>query len=212
MVANTTPCTPLYEPGAPPPPIPLLTAQTDLFDNPFRPTTLVNTEILPKGGPTPRADTSPARVKQVTHLRHRSLSPLTSLSGSDSDASDSDASDSSESSVSESSTDSADGTIPKPPGEPGRPGRGGYTLEDALDWNPKAFKKLKVRQLQKTTIVSNRAPQTLVYDLVNDHLDTTKCYSGQSLQSLRVVCNTVRDLLFIILVLVYTCADGRQVS
>src|SRR5258707_683383 len=43
MVANTTPCTPLYEPGAPPPPLPLLTAQMDLFDNPFRPTTLVNT-------------------------------------------------------------------------------------------------------------------------------------------------------------------------
>jgi len=204
MVANTTPCTPLYEPGAPPPPLPLLTAQTDLLDNPFRPTTLVNTEILPKGGPTPRANANPARVKQVAHLRHRSLTSLTSLSSSDSD--------SDESSASESSTDSADGTIPKPPGEPGRPGRGGYTLEDALDWNPKAFKKLKVQQLQKNSIVSNRVPQTLVYDLINDHLDTTKCYSGQSLQSLRVVCDMVRDLLFIILVLIYMCADGRQVS
>jgi hypothetical protein len=147
MVANTTPCTPLYEPGAPPPPIPLLTAQMDLFDNPFRPTTLVNTEILPKGSPMPQANANPARAKQVTHLRHRSLSPLTSVATSDSDASDSDVSDSSELSISESSTDSDDGTIPKPPGKAGRPGHGGYTLEDALDWNPKAFKKLKVLQL-----------------------------------------------------------------
>ena len=45
---------------------------------------------------------------------------------------------------SESWTDSDDRTIPKPPGEVGRPGRGGYTLNIALDWNPKAFKKLRV--------------------------------------------------------------------
>ena len=139
MVANTTPCTPLYEPGAPPPPLPLLTAQTNLFDNPFRPTTLVDTEILHKGGPTPRA-------KQV---RNRSPSPLTLVPTSDSDILDSDASDSSESG-SECSTDSDGRTIPKPPGEAGQPGCGGYTLEDALDWNPSAFKKLKVWQLQIT--------------------------------------------------------------
>lgn len=82
-------------------------------------------------------------------MRNRSPSPLTSVPTSDSDILDSDASDSSESG-SECSTDSDGGTIPKPPGEAGRPGCGGYTLEDALDWNPNAFKKLKVWQLQIT--------------------------------------------------------------
>jgi len=39
---------------------------------------------------------------------------------------------------------SEDSKIPKPPGKPGRPGHGGYTLNGALDWNPKAYAKFKV--------------------------------------------------------------------
>jgi hypothetical protein len=37
-----------------------------------------------------------------------------------------------------------DSKIPKPPGEPGCPGHGGYTLNEALDWNPRAYAKFKV--------------------------------------------------------------------
>jgi hypothetical protein len=218
MVANTTPCAPFYEPGAPPPPIPLLTAQTDLLDNAFRPTTLVNTETLPRG----LARASPARTNQITHQRHvqipsntriraRAASPSPSQSALDSDASD--LSDSSELSGSDSSDESDDGTIPKPLGEAGRPGRGGYTLEIALEWNPKAFKKLRVRQLQNYTTSSDGVSQTYVHDLTEDHLDTTKCYSGQSLQSLRVVCNAVRETCYPILYLhVHGCTGCRQVS
>ena len=79
------------------------------------------------------------RKVQVTLHTHSAPTPESS---SDSPASDSSESESSGSSESESSDD---GTIPKPPGEVGLPGRGGYTFDDALDWNPKAFKKLKVR-------------------------------------------------------------------
>jgi hypothetical protein len=157
MVANSTSYTPFYEPGAPPPPLPLLTAQTDLFYNPLRPTALVNTEILPKGGLAPA--THPARVthavpaNQIMQQRHvkipsntRGPSPLSDITSSEHSL-DSDASESSDSELSESdcSTDLDDTTIPKPPGEVGRPGRGGYTLELALDWNLKALKKLKVQ-------------------------------------------------------------------
>jgi hypothetical protein len=137
MVAKSTPCTPFYEPGAPPPPLPLLTAQTDLLDNPFRPTTLINTEILPKSGLLRATRVAHHQRHVLSNNRH--VSPLANTSTSE----DSSGSDSSE--LSESDSDDSDGaTIPKPPGEVGRPGRGGYTLDVALDWNPKAFKKLKV--------------------------------------------------------------------
>lgn len=162
MVANATPYKPFYEPGAPPPALPLLTTQTDLLHNPFRPTTLLDAETLPKAGPM-RAKHPPG-ANQATYQRHvrfashagsgSSPSPgaaAASAASEDEDdsSSESSASDASESSESESSAD-VDGLIPKPPGEPGRPGRGGYTLEVALGWNPKAFKKLKVRSQSST--------------------------------------------------------------
>jgi hypothetical protein len=37
--------------------------------------------------------------------------------------------------------------IPKPEGESGRLNRGGYNLQDALGWNSRQFKKVKVRSL-----------------------------------------------------------------
>lgn len=142
-MASSTPFSPFYEPGAPPPPLPLLTAQTDLIDNPLRPLRLTNAEPLPRSG-TARATTSAhPRLTKVTSSRctsppsDSSSDPNLSESGSDiSELSDSDSS---------SDSGSADVKIPKPPGEAGRPGRGGYTLEEALDWNSKTFKKLKVR-------------------------------------------------------------------
>ena len=88
-------------------------------------------------------------MPQAKQVHNHSPSPLTSVPTSDSDILDSDASDSSESGL-ECSTNSDSRTIPKLPGEAGQPGHGGYTLEDALDWNPNTFKKLKVWQLQIT--------------------------------------------------------------
>lgn len=46
-----------------------------------------------------------------------------------------------------SSVNSREGMIPKPEGESGRLNRGGYNLQDALGWNSRQFKKVKVRSL-----------------------------------------------------------------
>ncbi|KIK33353.1 hypothetical protein CY34DRAFT_99740, partial [Suillus luteus UH-Slu-Lm8-n1] len=57
--------------------------------------------------------------------------------------------------------------------EPGRPGRGGYTLQEALDWNPKAYTKFK----------------KFMHHLIEENLDTTKCASSQN----HALLKTVRD-------------------
>lgn len=156
------------EPGAPPPFPPMLTDQLELFGNvDRRPTTLIADEVLvPQASivPAARASSStPApefklakrRLKHSDHSsspypkkaafprsRSRSRTPLPSDSASSLDSlSDSDSSSTSGASLSE------DLKIPKPAGEPGRPGRGGYTLYEALDWNPKAYTKFKVRKV-----------------------------------------------------------------
>ena len=145
MAASSTPFSPLYEPGAPPPPLPLLTAQTDL-KNPLRSSTLTNAEILPKRA----VESQTTRRHTKVMLSHPSPSP-----GSDSPpGSDTSGSDLSEISESD-SADLDDAKIPKPAGEAGRPGRGGYNLEVTLDWNPKAFKKLKVRSLIVSNLISD---------------------------------------------------------
>ncbi|KAI0640275.1 hypothetical protein C8Q77DRAFT_1069990 [Trametes polyzona] len=61
--------------------------------------------------------------------------------------------------------------IPKPPGEAGRPGRGGYSLEQVLDWPP-----TRLKQFKKT-----------IAKLINEHLNPTYSFSGQSLASVRLV-------------------------
>lgn len=153
------------EPGAPPPFPPMLTDQLELFSCARHSTMLVTDEILPSRISTVVPSTqrikqpqlkdtpefklamrpfnlkndrssSPPYSKRV--LRSHSQTPIPSdSSGSLDSASDSGSSTSTESLSEESK-------IPKPPGEPGRPGRGGYTLQEALDWNPKAYTKFKV--------------------------------------------------------------------
>ncbi|KAG2343150.1 hypothetical protein BDR05DRAFT_948537 [Suillus weaverae] len=71
------------------------------------------------------------------------------------------------------------GQIPKPPGEPGCPGRGGYTLNEALDWNPRAYAKFK--------------HQKFMQNLIEEHLDMTKCTSSKDHALLRVVCDKAVD-------------------
>ncbi|KAG2118567.1 hypothetical protein BD769DRAFT_1672225 [Suillus cothurnatus] len=72
---------------------------------------------------------------------------------------------------------SEDSKIPKPPGEPGHPGHGGYTLNGALDWNPKAYAKFK----------------KFMHHLIEEHLNMTKCASSQNHALLKVVHDKAVD-------------------
>lgn len=143
-MAVSTPVSPLYKPGAPPPPLFLLTSQMDVSYNPFHSGTLTAHEELPTNSPK-RHNSVPAIPRSSSAVRFHSLPPrqtdsipedlesalteLTSDSGSDSDS------------------DELEGIrkISKPQGEAGRPGRGGYTLQVALGWDAKNHKKLSVR-------------------------------------------------------------------
>ncbi|KAG2102306.1 hypothetical protein BD769DRAFT_1390137 [Suillus cothurnatus] len=181
------------EPSAPPPFPSTLTDQLELFGQVHRPsTTLIADEVLvPKASitvPITRASSTPAPEfnlakrslkrsdrssspysRKVAFTRSHSRTPKSLDSASSSDSlSDSD-------SATSSMNLSEDSKIPKPAGEPGRPGRGGYTLREALDWNPKTYTKFK-KYMQK---------------LIENHLDTTKCASAQSAALLKVVCNKV---------------------
>lgn len=139
LMASCTPFSPFYKPGALPPPLPLLTAQTDLVDGLLRPLHLTNAEPLPRSG-TAQATTSAHPCLTKVTLNHCSLPPSDSSPDSESE------SDLSELSDLDSPSDSGldDVKIPKPPGEAGQPGCGGYMLEEALDWDSKSFRKLKV--------------------------------------------------------------------
>ncbi|KAG1887549.1 uncharacterized protein F5891DRAFT_1199594 [Suillus fuscotomentosus] len=178
------------EPSAPPPFPSMLTDQLELFGKVHRPsTTLIADEVLvPKASiivPIIRASSTPAPESELAKrsLKHsdRSFSPYsTKVAFTRSDSQTPKSLDSASSSDSLSDSDSTtssvnlseDSKIPKPAGEPGRPGRGGYTLREALDWNPKAYAKFK----------------KYMHRLIEDHLDTTKCASAQSAALLKVVC------------------------
>jgi hypothetical protein len=152
------------ESGAPPPFPPMLTDQLELFGNiDRRPTTLTANEVLvPRAGIVPVARASSSTPAPEFKLAKRTLKhsdpsssacpyPKKSLTRSCSQTPLPSDSARSLDSLSDSSTStssaslSEDSKIPKPAGEPGRPGRGGYTLYEALDWNPKAYTKFKVR-------------------------------------------------------------------
>ncbi|KAG1867695.1 hypothetical protein F4604DRAFT_1927479 [Suillus subluteus] len=191
---NTTVVPPFYdsETGAPPPFPPMLTDQLELFGHVDRhPTTLIANEVLvPKASIVPAARASSSTpapefklakrmpkqssspyIKKVAFPRSRSQTPLASDSASSLDS----LSDSDSSTLSVSLSE--DLKIPKPAGEPGRPGRGGYTLYEALDWNPKVYAKFKKN----------------MHNFIEDHLDTTKCASAQSPALLKVVRDKALD-------------------
>jgi len=151
-MASTIPL--FYEPGAPPPPLPLLTCQTDVYFDAIQPSTLISQEELPPFVASGQAASSrrhrslpPPTTKPPT-VRFRSRTPFDDDSASQkSDPSLSSLSDSEESSSSDS-----DGKIRKPAGEASRPGRGGYNLQVALSWSSKEYKKLKVRRITLTIL------------------------------------------------------------
>ncbi|KAG1875738.1 hypothetical protein F4604DRAFT_1680626 [Suillus subluteus] len=181
--STSTVVPPFYDPetGAPPPFPPMLTDQLELFGHvDRRPTTLIADEVLvPKASIIPAAralSSTPApefklakwMLKQSEHSSSPYLKKVTfPFSNTYSDSS----STSGESLL-------EDLKIPKPAGEPGRPGRGGYTLYEALDWNPKMYTKFKKN----------------VHNFIEDHLDTTKCASAQSPALLKVVRDKVNSL------------------
>jgi hypothetical protein len=202
------------ESGAPPPFPPMLTDQLELFGNvDRRPTTLTADEVLvPRAGIVPVARVSsstpapefklakrtlkhsdpsssacPYPKKSLT--RSRSQTPLPSDSAHSLDSLSDSGTSTSSASLSE------DSKIPKPAGEPGRPGHGGYTLYEALDWNPKAYTKFKVRSdiVPLALQINSRIPKKHVHSLVEDHLDITKCASAQSPALLKVVRDKVNS-------------------
>lgn len=142
-----TKVSPFYEPGAPPPPVPLLTSQAEFCYEPTNAITITAQEEIPSG---PTAATrqkvfqSLPRARFRSPVLHREASPGPSRNYDNlSDLSD--LSELESSSESESSVNSKEGMIPKPEGESGRLNRGGYNLQDALGWNSRQFKKVKVR-------------------------------------------------------------------
>ena len=87
---------------------------------------------------------------------------------------------------------SKESKIPKLQGEAGRPGCGGYTLQTALNWNSKAYTQFKVRPAKhKPQALNISTIQKLAHDLIDEHLDTTKCASAQNQTILKLVCDKV---------------------
>lgn len=118
-------------------------------------------------------------------------STLSSLEDSDRSPESSDNDDASSVAVSD------DSKIPKPVGEPGRPGRGGYTLESAVDWNHKTFAKFKVCLSPLPMMRAHVFLKKFTHNLIDEHLDTTKCASAQNIALLKLVCDKVSMIICI---------------
>jgi hypothetical protein len=148
-LSTSTPVPSLFKHAGPPPPLPLLTSQTEIAYDPIRHYTITAHEEISSGSQIMRHHSVPPVSRSKSIVRFQSLPPdhqhdnnasqysessLSSLSSVSSD-SESEASD---------DLDEEPKKIPKPPGEAGRPGRGGYTLRVVLDWNPADYKKVSV--------------------------------------------------------------------
>ncbi|KAF9521980.1 hypothetical protein CPB83DRAFT_920417 [Crepidotus variabilis] len=136
--ASLAEISPFYEPGAPPPTLPILIAQTEV-GNIDIPTKLLATEEIGPGPTVSRSNRSKARFAPYSKPSSTRLHSNPSLSQPE-DESDllSLSSDSSEE-----SDDEVSQLIPKPEGEAGRPGCGGYNLERALKWDHKQYQRVK---------------------------------------------------------------------
>jgi len=127
---------PFFEPGAPPPTLPILLAQTEVGSVISPPKLLAEEEI----GTGPILVRSLVKSRPAPYQRHSTAGPLNSAVVLDTESRGRDFDDSDQDS--ESSDDET--LIPKPNGEAGRPGRGGYNLEDALGWHAKEYSRFKV--------------------------------------------------------------------
>jgi hypothetical protein len=139
--ASLTSIPPFFEPGAPPPTLPILIAQTEVgvVDAPCK---LLAQEEIGSGPTVARSARSSARYTPYPKSASKQALPSKPRhnKGPDEDASDSELT-----SISDTDSESDDShLISKPEGEAGRPGRGGYNLEEALKWEHKKYLKVKV--------------------------------------------------------------------
>ena len=133
-----------FEPNTPPLPLPVLTAHTELPPVSLSPPNILAHEEFRDKPPRPTLRrTVQAQRHQTPEIRFDKIR----LKGRARDDAVSEASESSVEYEDLSDAESASPTndlIPKPDGEPGHPRCGGYNIEDALHWDAKVFKKLKV--------------------------------------------------------------------
>ncbi|KAF8573823.1 hypothetical protein K439DRAFT_1624786 [Ramaria rubella] len=169
MVGLSTAIAAFFVPGPPPAPLPLLTSQTDLYYDAHHPSTVLAHEELIFNPPQSAALATPGGGVSRTQkcARAEQSGPYTKPSTSLAKArAIQDAPPNYESSIASSSSDldsddSDDEKIPKPEGEPGC---GGYNLQDALNWNPSTFKKLKVEALHQSNTFTDLSRRNVFID------------------------------------------------
>jgi len=133
---------PFFEPGAPPPTLPILIAQTEvgIVDTPSK---LLAQEEIGSGPTVTRSARS--SVRYTPYPKSASKQQPLPFKPHHDEGSDVDVSDSDLTSISGTDSESDDShLISKPEGEAGRPGRGGYNLEEALKWERRKYLKVKV--------------------------------------------------------------------
>jgi hypothetical protein len=142
--ASLTTISPFFEPGAPPPTLPILIAQTEvgIVDTPSK---LLAQEEIGSGPTVARSAHSSARYTPYPKSTSKHPLPPKPPNKDHDEGSDGDTSDSGLTSINDTDSESDDShLIAKPDGEAGRPGRGGYNLEEALKWEHKKYLKVKV--------------------------------------------------------------------
>ena len=191
----------LYEAGVPPPPLPLLTIQTDLTCVSPTAATITATEdliLLPRATSKILGST-PAGPNRTQKSSHRSPSPYVvpvprKVTFDDGKSDSSELSELDEVEGDDGDTSSV-ALIAKPPGQAGRI-RGGYNLESALNWPAKTFSELQVCPDQ-----CNKAPrpneyQNYVHRLIDTHLDITQSYQPQRENARQLVRKEVSSCVF----------------
>ncbi len=177
---------PFFEPGAPPPTLPILIAQTELgfVDSPCK---LLAQEEIGSGPTVARSARSSGRYSPYPKsASKRSLSSKAHNEDHD-EGSDGDTSNSELTSINDTDSESDDShLIAKPDGEAGRPGRGGYNLEDALKWEHKKYLKVKVILYESNANIYSY-DQKYVKKLIGQYLEPTKNFISQTTSSIRVV-------------------------
>ncbi|KIM77377.1 hypothetical protein PILCRDRAFT_91123 [Piloderma croceum F 1598] len=166
----STPVPPLFKHTGPPPPLPLLTSQTNIAYIPIRLYTITAHEEISSVSQTIRHHSVPPTPKSKGIIRFQSLPPDNASQRSESSLSS--LSSLSLDSESEASEDSDGGLkkIPKLPGEAGRPGRGGYTLRD--DYK-KLLDYVEKQAIEDFPILDNYADCWPVNDMLLARLKTS---------------------------------------
>lgn len=149
MAVTVTSVSPFFEPGAPPPTMPLLTTHTEFRESPNTPLTAQELPPAPSRNKVVRFTSSAAGSTAATPPSR--MSPADGDDNSSTGSSFGDSDDRAGDTTDDEDL-SDDGLIPKPDGENGRRNRGGYNLELALGWDSRAFHKLKVRFVHSITM------------------------------------------------------------